>query len=264
MKNTFKKSIAIWAIRLVVTGLFSMVLLIGIVLNPSFLYANKTVFANHVVFHNAPIDKNFSVHFNKAIESLKTSPLYNKNIRLEVCLNDGSYYPTLIEKIRGRAFGWGFLDKIVLSGAANYATNSVEVNDYKWNLSQLITHEATHCLQMQYFGFWNAAPIKNHPHWKWEGYPEYIARNKANQVDLFKNITRKIKAAQTDKNGWTFTFEDGMISPRDYYQAWLLIQYCVDLKQMKYVDLLANKSITQSLVEKEMMEWYNQVKRSKQ
>ena len=110
-----------------------------------------------------------------------------------ICLNDGSNYPKLMQTIRGKAFAWGFYDKVVLQGTANYNYNYVELNGYKWNLTQLLAHEMTHCLQFDKLGLWKSNPIANIPNWKWEGYAEYVSRQNADQKNVSKNIAHLLR-----------------------------------------------------------------------
>ncbi|MGB3586429.1 MAG: collagenase [Tunicatimonas sp.] len=253
MKQTIRK----WMLRLSATGILSAGFLVGIVMNPAILYANQTTVGNHTIYHDAPLNEAFFLLLGDALSSIKQSDLYHKNIALDICLDDGSYYPILMEKVRGRAFGWGFSDKAVLKGTLNYEANTIEKSGYKWNLSQLIAHEATHCLQFLKFGLWGANPIAGHPHWKWEGYAEYVSRKVGAQQNLVSRITQKIKQEQADPDGWEITFDDGTIAPRSYYQGWLLVQYCLDIKEISYENLLDDTTITGVMVEKEMMRWYN-------
>lgn len=114
-------------------------------------------------------------------------------------MNDGSVYPTLIRKLRGRAFAWGFYDKVVLQGKMNEKGNYLELNGYKWNLIQLLAHEMTHCVQYDKLGLWKSKPIASIPNWKWEGYAEFIARKNQDQTDLIRNIDR---LEQAPKDSW--------------------------------------------------------------
>jgi hypothetical protein len=256
MKRQIKK----WTLRLTATGLLLLILLIGIVLKPLILYANHTTIGKFTVYHSFPLDENFSALLDNATTLIKASELYDSNLKLDICLNDGSNYPKLMRLIRGQAFGWGFADKVVLMGNANFNENTVELNGYKWNFTQLLAHEETHCLQFHKFGFRKSNPVASHPNWKWEGYPEYVARRKADQLDLTKNIARKLEQEKTDEEGWAISFSDGTISPREYYNSWLLVQYCLDIKKMTYESLLADSSSEQTLTS-QMMNWYSQTQR---
>lgn len=250
-----KRQIRKWSVRITATGLLIGALLLVIILNPILTYANKTEHNNYNVYHNNPVGNFFLAELNQATTLLKTSEFYNPNLKFDVCLNDGSSYPTLIQKIRGQAFAWGFYNKVVLQGAADYENNTVLLNGYKWNLSQLIAHELTHCLQFDKLGFWKSNPIAKIPNWKWEGYAEYIARQADDQKDLLKNIARLIFADKTDCNSWEITLADKTISPRGYYNYWILIQYCMDIKKMNYQQILAD-TLHEESVKQEMMNWY--------
>lgn len=250
-----KQHIRKWILRLTLTGMLSLGFLVGIILNPTLLYTNKTTFGNFTIFHNLPLDEYFISRLDNSTASTKTSELYDANLKLDICLNDGSLYPLLMEKLKGKAFAWGFYNKVVLMGNANSKENFVELNGYKWNLTQLIAHEITHCLQFHKFGLWKSNPIANYPHWKWEGYPEYVARRNADQLDLTNNIVSKIAQDDLNKDSWEIGFSDNTISSRDYYNEWLLIQYCLDIKNMTYEKLLKDTTSEQTLTS-QMMNWF--------
>ncbi len=191
-----KKKIKKWTFRLLMTGLFIFSLLLIIVLNPILTYASETSHYNSSIFHNKPLDKSFQIQFDKAVHLLKSSELYDPELQFDICLNDGSIYTKLMRTIKGPAFAWGFYNKVVLQGTLNPKENYVELNGYKWNLTQLLAHEMTHCMQFNRLGFWKSKPLANIPNWKWEGYAEYIARQNNDQKDLAANIKRLQDANQ--------------------------------------------------------------------
>jgi hypothetical protein len=249
MKRQIKK----WTLRLTATALLIAGLLLIIVLNPILTYANKTTHNNYTIFHNKALDPTLTIKLDQATDFLKASEFYNSKLQLDICLNDGSKYPKLIQALRGQAFAWGFYKKVVLQGTANYKNNYVELNGYKWNLTQLLAHEMTHCLQFDKLGFWKSKPIANIPNWKWEGYAEYISRQNNDQKDLSNNIARLIA---TDKNNWGINFADSTIAPREYFDYWTLVQYCMDIKKMNYKQILADTTSEQT-VRQQMVSWYN-------
>ena len=245
-----------WTLRLTVTGLLITGILLIIILNPILTYANKTTYNNYTIFHNKPLDLTLKSKLDQATNFLKTSEFYNPNLQLDICLNDGSNYPKLIQTLRGQAFAWGFYDKVVMQGTTTFEDNFVELNGYKWNLTQLLTHEMTHCLQFDKLGLWKSKPIADIPNWKWEGYAEYISRQNTDQKDLTKNIARLIT---TDKNNWGIKFSDSTIAPREYYEYWTLVQYCIEIKKMNYKQMLADTTSEQK-VRQEMMGWFRRRK----
>lgn len=243
------KQLKKWLIRLIVTGLFITGLLLLFILNPVLLYANKTAHNNFTIYHNETIDSSFFQEFDKAAECLHASEFYKPDLKLDICLNDGSLYPALIQKIRGRAFAWGFYNKVVMQGTLNCQNNYVVLNGYKWNMMQLLAHEMIHCLQFDKLGFFKSNPAANIPEWKWEGYAEYIARKN----DLAENIEQLSK---NDRNDWAVTLVDNTIAPRTYYDYMTLVQYCMDVKKMSYQQVLA-AATEEKTIRKEMMNWYN-------
>ena len=103
-----------------------------------------------------------------------------------------------------------------------------------------------------YVGTYVSKPIAHIPMWKWEGYPEYVARK--NKASLIKNISHLIETEKTDNNNWiSFGDSTGTVIP--YYKSWLLVQYCLDIRKMTYTQLL--KDTTQeALLTQHMMKWY--------
>lgn len=247
MKRLIKK----WGFRLSVTGFFIVGLLLVIVLNPMLTYAHKTVHTQYAIYHHKSLEPTVTAKLDKATQLLKASELYNPKLKLDICLNDGSDYPKLIQTLRGQAFAWGFYDKVVLQGVAHWKENYVELNGYRWNLTQLLAHEMVHCFQFDHLGLWKSKPLANIPNWKWEGYAEYISRQNNDQKDLLKNIERSLSAK---KDKWEIRFADSTIAPSAYYDYWILVQYCMDIRKMTYQQMLLDTT-NEQVVREEMMNW---------
>lgn len=252
MKKTIKK----WTLRLTATGLLLAGILLAIVLNPILTYANKTRQHNYTVFHNRPLNASLTLRLEQATQLAAASELYNPRLKLDICLNDGSAYPRLMEAIGGRAFARGFYNKVVLFGKADFPHNVVELNGYKWNLSQLLAHEMIHCYQFDKRGFWKSRPVADIDNWKWEGYPEYIARQNNDQKDLIKNIDKLMITEKTTHNGW-ISFADGTGTLIDYYKSRLLVQYCMEVKNRNYDQVIAD-TLKEDAVYRDMMRWYRE------
>ena len=250
-----KKKIIKWSLGILALAITVFGILLVIIFNPSLTYANKTKINNYTVFHNKPLDENLKSVLEKSNDLLKSSELYDPNVKFEVCLNDGSIYPAIIQKILGPAFSYGFYNKVVLKSNINCKENYAELNDYHWNLTQLITHEETHCLQFNKLGFWESNPMGKNPTWKWEGYPEYVSRQGEGEKDLVKNIERLIFCEKTDNNNWIqFPDSTGTVIP--YYKNWLLMQYCIEIKKMTYIQVL-NDTTNEESINQEMMKWFS-------
>lgn len=252
MKQSLKK----WTIRITSTIVLMAGILIGIILNPSLLYANKSEVEGFIVYHNEALKPEMGKRLVAVREMLEDSDFYNPEFKLKICLNDEALYPKLMGMVRKPAFGWGFLDIVVLQGVADYKMNTIELNGYKWNLEQLFAHEAIHCYQYDKLGLWNSKPLMNHPNWKWEGYPEYVSRKNDDQIDLRVNIERLIEQNKEDPDSWAISFADHTISSVDYYKDWLLVMYCLDIEQLSYDELLKDQR-DRALIEKDMWDWYN-------
>lgn len=135
----------------------------------------------------------------------------------------------------------------------NCEENTLELNGYKWNLTQLLAHEMIHCLQFDKYGLFKSKPLADIPNWKWEGYAEYISRQNIDQKELSKNIARLIAS---DKDNWEVNFADSTIAPSEYYNYWTWVQYCIDIKKMTYHQVLAD-STSEEKMRQEMMNWFS-------
>jgi hypothetical protein len=251
-----KKQLKKWIFRLFVTGIFLFALLVTCMLTPVFLYANKTVVGNYSIYHNEPLNKNFLKELQQAAVTIKSSELYDPSLKIDVCLKDGSRYPAVIRLVMGRDFVGSFYNKIIAMGdAVNYNDNYVELDGHKWNLTQMLAHAQVHCLEFKKYGLLGSNPIASHPVWKWEGYPEYIAKQNPDQVDLRKNIERLLQNESADNNGF-MKYADGSESLIAFDEYRLLIKYCLEEKKMSFVELM-NDTTGENTVRQQMMSWFN-------
>lgn len=242
-----KKKIKKWSLRIVGFVLMVAIILTVLVLNPGLLYANKTIVGNYTIYHNAPIDSGFTDILLRSQKLISTSEIYNPDLKMNICPDDGSKYQALIQILQGPAFGYGFFHNVVIRGKLNCKENYTEYHGYKWNLTQLLAHEQVHCLQYDKFGFWKSNPVAKYPDWKWDGYNEYIARQNEDQRSLSKNIARLVAADKSDKDAWGISFSDSTFIGKDYYRWWILMQYCKDVKKMSYQEILKDTTSEEHL-----------------
>jgi hypothetical protein len=233
-----------------------LVFLIGIVLTPSLVYATQTDIGNFTVYHNKPLPSEFKAELDEAEKFLQQSEIYDSNYKIDICLNDGSIYPALIQSFHSQAFGIGFYNKVVIMGNIDIENNYTEINGYRYNLSKLLSHEAIHCYQFNKFGLWKSNPLAKYPAWKWEGYNEYVSR--MDQADLVTNISYYNDVVQKDKDKWGIDFADSTSVGRDYYSWWLLMQYCKDYKHLSYQQILTDTSSESDLRNEMELWWQNQ------
>ncbi len=234
MKKQFKK----WMFRLIVTGLFLFGLLITFMLSPILLYANKTTIGNYSIYHNKPLDKNFQQQLEQSNVIIKSSELYDSKLKMDVCLKDGSDYPVLIRAVMGKDFLSSFYNKIIITAdSVNYNDNYIQLDRHKLNLAQMLAHAQVHCLEFNKYGLWQSNPIAKYPVWKWEGYPEYIARQNFDQAIFQNNIHKLLQIENTTNNPWMM-FADSTESLTAFVEYRLLIQYCIKIKKMTFIELM--------------------------
>jgi hypothetical protein len=250
-----KKLIKKWLLRFTLSGLFLLFLLVTFVLYPSLLYANKTSIGNCNIYHNTPIDSMLIIRLNEAGEIVKSSELFDANLKFDICLNDGSRYPSLIKMILDEPIGTTFYNKIVFFGKINVKENYGLEDKNKWNLTQLIAHSQIHCLQFNKLGVWKSNPIANYPTWKWEGFAEYSSRKETISNNLITNIYKLLIIENSTNHSWV-EFSDNTGSSLMFYKRRVLVQFCTDIKRMNFEQLLKDTT-TEGVVEEQMMSWYS-------
>jgi len=109
-------------------------------------------------------------------------------------------------------------------------------------------------MQYDQLGFWHSNPVAALPDWKWEGYAEYISRQSEQPNELHDLINL---FHSTDKDSWAVYLPDSTIVPREYLAYRILVQYCLDIKQMSYTGLLKD-SVSEEAIRQDMMEWHVQ------
>ena len=68
-----------------------------------------------------------------------------------------------------------------------------------------------------------------------------------------------LEVENTDNNNW-IDFDDSTGTVIPYYKSWLLVQYSLDIRKMRYDQLLKDNT-EESALRNEMMAWYNANKR---
>ncbi len=258
MFEGMRRKFSIWVFRLFITGIFIVGLLVILVVNPALTYARQTRLHNYIVFHNKDLPKEATLRLDEAFDLVKASEIYNAELKLDVCLNDGGTYSALIQRLKKPAFAWGVFHEVIIGSKADFPNNYAELYGYQWNLVQVLAHEMIHCYQFDHLGLLNSNPLANYPEWKWEGYPEYIARRNSDQQNLVFNIDRLQATQKTNHDGW-IKFKDSTGTVLSYYEYWLLMQYCLDVKHLSYKQVLQDTSSVKE-INQQMMNWYKQQK----
>lgn len=252
-----KKQVKTWLFRLTVTGLFLFGLLVTFMLSPMLLYANKTTVGNYSIYHNKPLDSNFLNELRQSSSIIKVSELYHPNLKIDVCLKDLSNYPKLIKTVMGKDFLSSFYNKIILTAdTVNYKANYIQLDGHKWNLTQMLAHAQVHCLEFNQYGLWQSNPIAKHPIWKWEGYPEYIARQNPDQTNLQDNIQKHLQIESAPNDGW-IKLADSTEILFDFDEYRLLIQYCIEIKKMNFIESMKDTT-AEKTIKQQMINWYKE------
>ncbi|RZL13250.1 MAG: hypothetical protein EOO62_08695 [Hymenobacter sp.] len=228
--------------------------LVVLLLNPSLLYAHETVTSHYTIYHNQPLAPAFEQRLAQARALVGPSEVFDRGLRLEVCLHDGSPYPRLVQAVWGPAFAWAFYNKVVLNGEAQATANQLIFRDYPWNLTRLLAHELTHCYQLHHLGLWRSNPLARYPGWQWQGYAEYVARQPSSPPTLRQHLAYLQQAEQTALSQWELRLPDGTSTSREYFQYFLLTAYCLNVKHQTFAQVLRDTT-SQEATYQQLLQW---------
>lgn len=243
-----------WLVSALASGGCLLLGFIALLLNPGVLYAYQTTTPQYTIYHNQPLAPALLGRLRQARDLVKTSEVFDESLRLDICLNDGSRYPGLVQAVWSPAFAWSFADKVVLNGTANAKANQLIFRTYAWNLSSLLAHEMTHCYQLHRLGWRHSNPLARHPTWKWEGYAEYVARYPQSPRRLRQNVARLQQAQHTAPDQWDIQLADSSCTSREYFSYLVLTEYCLDVKHLTFQQLLQDTTSEQA-IQQQLAKW---------
>lgn len=232
-----------------------------LLLNPNWMYSKSTSIENVIFYHNSDVEKEAKNTIKTALEIVSSSEIYDKENRIQLCMNDNSRYPHLHPFASGTAYA--FLNKTVMfASTPNFSQNTAEfkweINDYelrKYNLTYLISHEFMHNTQYQYNKSYYNSTTFGKKNWKLEGHADYIARQFKNDGKLKIKIQKYLTEENKEHIGIpVFELEDGTIQNLSYFKYALIIQYLMEEKNLNF-NQICELEIGLDDLFKEMMDW---------
>lgn len=177
---------------------------LSILIYPNLLFANHYDYKNYEIYSDNPIPENIENVLDDAINRIEFSELYdpNENFRLYLCNDNWRFY------FFTRNNNAGGVVNFIISGNIFIRENDVANNEIippkSWRnslvdrpLSYFISHETIHSLQRKYDRFL----ILTTPVEIIEGYAEYIAKRKTNNLDALISDYRANSSTMNPKNG---------------------------------------------------------------
>ncbi len=259
MLNIIKKIILS---SLSILGISTFVWIV-LLLNPNMVYSSSTQIDNVTVYHNHELEAEAKGVIQEAIKIIGTSSIYDDQIEVSMCMNDGSYYPELYPFAAATAYA--FLNKTVMyNSTPSFRDNITEfswaVNEYetrKYNLTYLLAHEFMHNVQYDYNAKYQICSTFGKINWKLEGHADYIARKFKNDGLLASKINNYLFQVKHGHKGVpVFTLEDGTIQNLSYYKYALVIQYLFEEKGMNY-NQICQLETSLDMLYFDMIEWSN-------
>jgi hypothetical protein len=252
--------VTLLVVTMIVTGIAALVLF------PQPLFANKFEHKNISVYSNKEIHSNIISTLDRATEMLSSCELYEPNYHYDIFLCDGSCYNNIDSKLFGdKPTGRSIDNNVIIKIPIDIEKNIGFTRKGNVTLTWLFTHEMTHCLQENKFGALLFNPLHQPPTWKVEGYADYVAtikERKSVNYNFIKEIDRYNCLAKKSTDGAAEVYE-GHISPLIYFKGRLLLEYLIDIRKIKYEDVLSN-TITEDSAFEEMMMWSDTQKQKRE
>jgi hypothetical protein len=265
MKKIFKR---IFKITLL-TFLAAILTVITIVLFPQRLFANKIKYKEFTVYSNDKIDNNIKIVLDNAMNLVQKSGLYDSTYKYNIILCYNSFYNKIDDKLLGtgrtaRTTLNNVIIKVRIDPKSNLAFATFH-NACEVNLTELLAHEMTHCLQANKYGIIKFNPFKHPELWKLEGYPEYISRQtelSGKDYSLTSDIDRYVILERKATDIWIPAEEGGCEVPNYYYKGRLMTEYLMDIKHLTY-DKILNDTISENYVYQDMITWRDSIEKIK-
>jgi hypothetical protein len=260
MKKIFKR-----IFKITFLAFLAAILTIAIiVLFPQYLFANKMGYKNFTVYSNNNIDNNIKTVLDNAMILVEKSELYDSNYRYNVILCYNTFYNKIDDELLGNSpTARTTLSNIVIKVKINAEKNLAFPTFRKAceiNLTELLAHEMTHCLQANKYGILKFNPFKHPEFWKLEGYPEYISKQaelSSKDYSLEKDIDTYVRGKNAKNGRWIK--ESGCEVPDYYYKGKLLLQYLMDIEHLSY-DQILRDTASENTVYEEMIKWRDNIK----
>ena len=258
MKKIFRRILKVASL----TALAGILIVAIIILFPQRLFAHKISYKEFIVYSNNKIDESIKAVLDGASALVQRSELYDPGYKYNIILCNNSFYNKIDNKILGtgpaaRATLHNVIIKVRIDPVKNQAFPTFP-KACTINLTHMIAHEMTHCLQANKYGLLKFNPFKHPEFWKLEGYPEYISK----QNDLSRNdysLTADIDTYLRLKNkatGIWIPSENGCEVPDYYYEGRLIIEYLIDIKHLSY-DQILKDTVSENIIFQQIIKWKN-------
>jgi len=233
-----------------------------IIFSPQYLFANKMEYKNFTVYSNEKMSNDIKIVLDNAINLVKKSEIDDPGYKYNIIFSYNSLFDKIDDKLFGtgpaaRSRGKNIIIKVRIDSKNNLAFPTFH-KACQENLTCLLAHEMTHCLQLNKYGIMKFNPFKHPELWKLEGYPEYVARktellNKG--YELTSEIDRYINLESKSTDTWISAVDEGGCEVPDfYYKGLLMIEYLIDVKNLSY-DKILNDTASENTVYQQMIKW---------
>lgn len=265
MKKIFKRIFKITFLTLL-TGILTIAV---IILFPQHLFANKMNYKNFTVCSNSKIDDYLKTVLDNAITLVEKSELYNADYKYNIILCHNTFYNKIDDKFLGngpaaRATLNNVVVKVVIDAQKNLAFPTFH-KACEVNLTELLAHEITHCLQAKKYGILKFNPFRHPEFWKLEGYPEYISKQQElsnKDYNLKSDINCYINLESKSTDIWILPKQGECEVPNYYYKGRLMIQYLMNIRHFSY-DQILKDTTSENIIYQEMVNWSNNQQRDK-
>lgn len=262
MKKIFKR---IFKITLL-TFLAAILTIAAIILFPQRLLANKMKYKEFTVCSNNKINNDIKIVLDNAMNLVQKSELYDSTYKYNIILCHNSFYNKIDDQLLGKGpTARVTLNNVIIKVRIDPKSNLAFPTFHKAcevNLTELIAHEMTHCLQANKYGILKFNPFKHPELWKLEGYPEYISKQpelSSKGYSLTDDIDQYLALESKATDIWILSKEGGCEVPNYYYKGRLMMQYLIDIKHLSY-DQILKDTVSENTVYQEMIKWKDNTK----
>ncbi|MBU8932514.1 MAG: hypothetical protein KOO62_00765 [candidate division Zixibacteria bacterium] len=256
MKKTILHKIGRWSLWLVLALFFLFCLQVTVLAFPQLIATNSVQSGTITLYYDGIHDTTIELLAEEVEQRLRASGYYdpNRSDRVYYIRNQTAYnvlarlalVTPLAQGFNLSVLGNSFVCETRVSALASRSGGLPKFSIFEGDPAHTMAHEVGHQYMIDRIG---RSMWRRLPHWKQEGFPEYVANIGNIRKDSLATLPHRI-AVLNDNHPWGGEYG----WDRVHYEAGLLVEFLLDIRHYSIEDIVAD-SVTLWETHDAMLEW---------
>lgn len=260
-KNTVLRRVRTWFLRIIMALIALFALQITVLAFPQLLISNSVESGTITIYYDGTPSAEVGQKAIEVDERLQGSGFYDPSRTERVFFFRSQNLYTLFARLtmvtplaQGfaiSAFGNSYVSASRVAALAEKWTGSPKYSLWEGSPAHIIAHEIGHQYMIDLFGrrMWQQLP-----HWKQEGFPEYIANIAVIREDSLATLSQRVGVLNSDRAWRAFNSRNNRPWDRIHYEAELLVEFLLNVQRYT-IDEIVEDSITRDETLAAMTAW---------